>query len=665
MVLYGDLETRSAVPINAGTYRYAESAELLLFAYALDDGDVQCWDALHAPMPSDLQHALNDGSCQLVFHQAVFDRTVLRHTVRELPRERFYCTMAQAHAHGLPGKLELLGRVLNLAEGHRKQADGRKLIRLFCEKQASPTKWPDEWARFIEYAKHDVLAMRAIHQRLPKSNYAGDELALYHLDQRINDRGFCVDLDLVEAARVAGEAAKARINDRVTALTDGRVERATQRDRILSELPELDALTKDDVKKALAGPLDPVARELLELRQLGNRASVSKYTRLQQAVSSDGRLRGALVFDGAPRTGRWSSHVFQAHNLPRPALGAEHILLGVDALKAGTADLLFADPVGLCADTLRSVIIAPPGRQLAVSDWSNIEGRVLAWLAGEQWKLDAFRALDAGTGPDLYVLGYSRATGTPIDAVTPKQRQMGKGMELASGYGGGVGAFINIGTSYGLDLDELAQEVPRLLPNARLGRARQQWQRAVKRDQTLGLTQAQYVACEALKALWRDTNPATVNLWQQLENAAISAVARPGTRYQAGRCTFICHGDTLLVRLPSGRQLVYPAIRLTDSGLSFRKTPNWYRASLWGGFLAENCTQAIARDILAAALPAAEAAGFEVVLHVHDEIVAEVDANSGLDDQQLSAIMVRPLPWAKDLPLAAEGYTATRYRKGA
>lgn len=668
MLLFGDVETTSTVGLKqAGTHRYAETAKLLLFAYAIGDGEVRCWDAVHDPMPTALRDALHDPACTLVFHNAAFDRVILNHVFKhEFAVERFHCTMARAYAHGMPGKLETLGNVLGLEADQKKIADGQRLMRLFCEKHESPLKYPEEWLRFIEYCVNDVVAMREVYKRLPRVNYCDGELALYHQDQRINDRGFAVDLALAKAAKAMSATAREKLDARIFELTEGRVNKLTQRDRMLDEIDVLEALTKDDVKTALAGELDPVTRELLEIRQLGNRASTAKYDRLLRSVSSDGRLRGVLVFAGAARTARWSSHVFQAHNLPRPKLEADVILTGIDAIKSGTADLLFDDVIGLCADALRGVIVAAKGKKLCVSDWSNIEGRGLAWLAGETWKLEAFRALDRGEGPDLYVLGYSRATGTPLAEVDGKKRQMGKGMELASGYGGGVGAFITIGTSYGLDLAELAREVPKLLPHNRIQDARGLWHWAVKHKRTHGLPEAQYVACEALKQLWRDNNPATVHFWAQLEDAAKLAIVDSGKRYEVGRCWFQAAGSTLMLGLPSGRRLIYPVARVSDRGeISFMKTPGWTRSKLYGGMIAENVTQAAARDVLAAALPAVEAAGFDILLHVHDEIITEVNANSPLDHEALSAIMVRDLPWADGLPLAAEGYSATRYRKGA
>lgn len=665
--LYADLETRSEVGLDThGTHKYAESAEILLFPYALDDAPAKLWDAWHEPvMPTELREALDDSECLVVFHNVPFDRVVLRHTLIDLPIERMHCTKAQALAHSLPGKLDRLGAVLGLPVEQRKLKDGQKLIDLFCKKKADPAEYPKEWERFKEYAINDVVAMREIKKRMPTVNYRGRELEVWRLDQKINDRGIYIDLALARAAKEAGEKAKEKINERLIELTEGRVTKVTQTQRITNEIDALDMLDKNAVKNALAGELSPEDREILQLRQLGGRISTSKYEKLPKAVSSDGRLRGILQFCGASRTGRWSSFLLQLHNLPRPRMKWDQISAGITALRAGIADLVFRDVVGLCAEALRSVIVAAPGRRLVVADWSNIEGRVLAWLANEKWLLEAFRAYDAGTGPDVYTLLYARSMGVALETVDAFKRQMGKGMQLAMQYGGGVGAFLGISVSYELDLAALGRIVPKIVPQTVLKATQRVWERVKRRGATLGLPEAEYVASEALKRVWRNANPAIVNFWHALEDAAMKAIEEPGQRYTVGRVAFQLAGKTLMIILPSGRRLLYPNIRVTNGEISFMKAPGWFRAKLYGGFLAENITQAVARDILAETLLAAEAEGYEIILHVHDEPVAEVDADSGLDVEGLCEIMERELPWAEGLPLKADGFTDTRYKKAA
>lgn len=669
MKLYADLETRGREKLDrCGAYKYAQSAEILLFSYALDDGPVQCWDALHEPrMPNELYQYLTDPNCTVLFHNVGFDRTIVKYVLGlEIPFERLYCTMAQAFAHGMPGKLEMLSGILGMPEDKKKIADGKRLIKLFCEKGFKPSQYPEDWQRFVEYAKNDIHAMREVHKRLPKSNFQGQELKLWRLDQKINERGFQIDLDLVRKARDLSELGKNKINERAEELTEGRVTKVTQTERLKKELDWSDALDKDAVKQRLKkGDVDPNEKELLELRQRGNRSSTSKFDRLLEATDETGRLRGVLIYGGASRTLRWSSKVFQAHNMPRPGRKPEEVAAGVQAIKDGFADLLYDDLTGLCTDIIRGVVVAAPGHLLAVGDWSNIEGRVLAWLAGETWKLQAFRELDAGTGPDLYELIYSRSVGCRIEDVTPKQRQMGKGQELSMGYGGGVGAFINVARSYGLDLEELAREVPKSAPRWALERARKRLKMA---DDLLGLTRDQFLACEALKLVWRAANPAIEQYWHALEEAAKKATLNAGRVYKVRHCAFKRTGNTLMIQLPSGRRLFYPNIRIDEKGqLSFMKAPAWYRTTTWGGTLAENITQAVARDVLAEAMPKVERAGYPVVLHVHDELVAEIpeaDFEAGRRSHaQLCSIMEQNPVWAPDLPLAADGYTAYRYRK--
>lgn len=340
----------------------------------------------------------------------------------------------------------------------------------------------------------------------------------------------------------------------------------------------------------------------------------------------------------------------------------------------------------LCANALRGMFVAAPGRKLVVSDLSNIEGRVLPWLAGEEWKLQAFRDYDAGTGPDIYVLSFSRAFRVAIELVTKYQRQQGKGMELSLGYEGGVGAFINIAITYGLDLDELAVAVLAVAPADVRAEAKSFWGFAVKERRTLGLEENVFVACDVLKRLWRRAHPrisakckqepyrcfepcAHSGLWENYAKAMRCAILAPDTVYSAGRCDFVMAGNWLRVRLPSGRELCYPAAQVDelDGTISYmgmnQYSRKWSRIKTYGGKITENIDQAIARDVLADAMPRAQAAGYDVVLTVHDELVTEAPDSPEYSDGALSAILATNPPWATGLPLAAGGFEGYRYRK--
>lgn len=323
----------------------------------------------------------------------------------------------------------------------------------------------------------------------------------------------------------------------------------------------------------------------------------------------------------------------------------------------------------LCASAIRGCIVAPPGRKLVVADLANIEGRVLAWLAGEEWKLQAFRDFDAGHGPDLYKLAYARSFGVAPDAVTKDQRQIGKVQELALGYEGGVGAFLTFAAAYGIDLEAMGEQAiagipPRILEEAR---GALEWTKASKRP-TFGLSDRAWLVCDSFKRAWRYGHPAIASFWKDLQEAAVLAVLRPGTTFGCRKLKLRRDGAWLRIRLPSGRSLCYPAPRVDDAGkLSYtgtnQYTRKWSRLLTYGGKLAENATQAVARDVLARSMPAVEAAGYKIVLSEHDEILTEVPDRDAFSVGQLAALMSAAPPWAEGLPLAAAGFEAYRYRK--
>lgn len=339
----------------------------------------------------------------------------------------------------------------------------------------------------------------------------------------------------------------------------------------------------------------------------------------------------------------------------------------------------------LCANTLRGLFVAATGKKLVVSDLSNIEGRVLPWLGGEEWKLQAFRDYDAGTGPDIYVLSFATAFRVAIELVTKNQRQQGKGMELSLGYEGGVGAFINVAAAYGLDLVTLAIAVLAVTPADVRSEAKSFWGWAVKENRTLGLDENVFVACDILKRLWRRAHPRIANkcrdhrdipcydpcahsgLWENYYKAARCAIEFPDTVYDAGRCRFIVNGNWLRVLLPSGRELSYPAPQLDDGTISYlgmnQYSRKWSRIKTYGGKIAENVDQAVSRDVLAFAMPRAEAAGYRIVLTVHDELVTEAPDTDDYDDKKLSVILATNEDWNAGLPLAAGGFQGYRYKK--
>lgn len=679
-----DTETRSPVSLTtAGGYRYSTQVEVIIVTWALGDAPAKIWDVVNGP--SKLAELCADVATvdELWAHNAGFDRTQLSRMAwwpkHLAPLSKWRCTMAQALAHGLPGGLDHLCEIFKV-DADKAKLDGSKYIQLFCKPRADggwndKTTHPQEWREFLQYAAQDIPAMREVHRLCPKWNLTPKEIDLWHLDQRINDRGFAVDVDFAEAAVRATTAEKKRLSDRTQALTDGMVDRTTQRDRLLVylllehgvDLPDMKA---DTIERRLEDPeLPEYVKELLRIRLQASKSSTAKYRRVLQ-MNVGGRLYGTLQYCAANRTGRWGGRGFQPHNLQRPTHKQPEIDAGIEAFKAGCEDLVTDNIMALASSSMRGVIIAAPGKKLPRSDLSNIEGRKLAWLADEEWKLQAFRDYDAGIGADLYKVSYARAFNTTPDTVEDDsdERQIGKVMELALGYQGGVNAFVTMAATYGVDLDELADKAWHTIPAATLIAAQAAYARAKTGRRTYGLSEKVWVVCEALKILWRSAHPGIVTLWEQVENAVRNAIQNPGIKFEVnGKLEFDRIKNWLRVKLPSGRYLCYPNPRLDGHNISYAGvsvySKKWHRISSYGGKFVENITQASSRDVLAWAMPKAEAAGYPIVLTVHDELVTETPNDSRFDDKALSLILAQNDDWNLGLPLAAKGLTTYRYGK--
>lgn len=698
-ILFLDIETYSELPLKkCGAHRYAEAAEVIIVQTAWDDQLVDVWDltdGTHGAWQAALQFAIDEADT-VVIHNSQFERSVLRHHGVVIPVEKIEDTMVLALQHGLPGSLDMLCDILNVPRDKAKDKDGKKLINRFCKPQAKNVKLrratqethPDEWRAFLEYARLDVDAMRELYRRLPRWNATPRERTLWQLDQRINDRGFAVDLELAHAALRAFDRTGRTLAARVGEITGGEVTSATQRDKFLTYVQArgvpLTDVTKDTVAAALRGDLEPDVRELLTIRQQASATSPAKYRTLLDATGTDGRLRGSVQFCGAARSGRDAGRLFQPQNLPRPSAEFDAIETAIEAMKLGCEDLLYDNVSEICVNAVRGSLVAEPGSKLAIADLKNIEGRVVAWLAGEEWKLRAFREYDAGTGPDLYVAAYARAFGVSVDAVLDNyengdksMRQIGKVMELALGFQGGVGAFTTMG-------GETAEA---------LGEA---------------------VILEIVKA-WRKAHPAIRSYWYDCEAAAKQAIRNPGEQFAVRDTVFDVVDDAFGIRWlrvlpPSGRYLCYMDPRLDDHRCSTcngsgnvliggfiedqpseplaRKavcptcdgvgtwgtghilheglnqyTKKWGTRETYGGSLVENFTQHVARDVFMAGLRAAEEAGYPVVLRVHDELVTEVPDTGDFSHEKLADMMATNPPWAVALPLAAAGFETHRYRK--
>jgi DNA polymerase bacteriophage-type len=690
--LWLDLETYSETPITNGTHAYAAGAEIMLFAWALDDGPVQVldfsdWDSLQSHQ---IRTALLDESVEVYAHNSGFDRTVLRIGTNSSDAmraaastaTRWRDTMVQALSHGLPGALGVLCDILKVPTDKAKDKEGKQLLMLFCKPRPATSKirratratHPAEWAKFVEYARLDIEAMREVHKRLPIWNYQGTELALWHLDQAINDRGVAIDMTLVHAAIAAVDAAQKDLAERTVVATDGQVSSTTKRDALLLHVLEaygvdLPDLQMSTIERRIADPdLPQPLKDLLAIRLQASTTSTSKYKALLKGTSTDGRLRGTLQFNGAARTGRWAGRLFQPQNLPRPVLKQEQIDMGIDALKAGAADLVFDNVMELTSSAIRGCIVAPKGKKLVVADLSNIEGRVQAWLAGESWKLKAFRAFDSGTGHDLYKLAYGKSFGIDPGSVTKDQRQVGKVQELALGYEGGVGAFVTFAAAYGIDLEDLATKVLPVAPGWAVDEASgfHEWTEKQGR-QTFGLSRDAFVACDAVKRGWRNAHAEIAMHWSELKEVTIQAIEQPGTTFTCRKLKIRRDGSWLRIGLPSGRALCYPSPQVIDGAITYmgmnQHTRKWSRLKTYGGKLFENICQAVARDVMTANMPLIEQAGYEIVLSVHDELITEAPDSPEFNAEHLSTLLAANPSWAPDMPLAAAGFETYRYKK--
>ncbi len=681
MKLWIDTETRSPISIKKGVEKYAVGVEVIMAQWAVDDGPIFVED-LTAQRPS---KALIDAAQQadeIWAHNAEFDRTVLGTTKwwPKVPWGKWRCTMALARMHGLPGALDKLCTIFKLPHDQAKDKRGYELIQLFCVPHGDGYNdrhsHPKEWAEFLEYGDKDVVAMRAVWKKTPKWNSTPRMWAFWHLDQRMNARGIAVDLKLAESIVKAAEKAKQSMSDRTVILTDGEVERTTQRDRLLAYMEgygvTLPDLTADTVERRLEDESLPEhIKELLRVRQQASKSSSAKCKRaLAQHVG--GRLRNLLVFCGAMRTGRWAGRTLQPHNLPRPKHPKWLIDLAIEFFKRESIGLLDPDDImGLASSCLRGLIVAEPGRKLVMSDLANIEGRYIAWIAGETWKLEAFAKYDRGEGPDLYKVSYARAFNIDPMLIADEgddRRQIGKVMELALQYYGGVGAFCAMAETYGLRLEDLARSAWPVIPRSTKAAASAAWATAVKRRRTYGLDERIWVVCHSLVLLWRAAHPKIVGFWAALERSTKLAAKAPGKVFKVGSHIEVDRkGNWLRVKLPSGRYLCYPGPQEGDRDSSFLGvdpyTKQWKRLSTYSGKRTENIGQGGAADILMDGMLAADEAGYNPVLSVHDEAITEPPDEDQYSDKHLSEMLAGSSLWADGLPLAAKGKTSKRYSK--
>lgn len=690
--LFADLETFS--PLNlpqVGSFRYAEDCEILLWGYAIDNEPARVWDCTNPQtkeMPEALAKALKEvqaGERKIVWHNGMmFDTVVLAAHGYHIPLEMIVDTMVIAYQHGLPGALGDLCDVLSMPTDKAKDKDGKRLVQLFCKPQPECYKVrrhdrytkPEDWIKFVNYCRLDVEAERELFKALPKWNCTEWEHRLQVLDAEINRRGMQIDVDLAEAAVELSERNKKLLAEETQRQTNGEVGAATQRDALIDYMAreygwKIDTMTKAELEKRVDDPSVPEpVRELLKLRLMSTKTSIQKFKALLRRVNKDGRIRGGLQFRGAARTGRWGGRGFQPQNLARPTMPQREIDFAAAVLKDGTFECFYEDPSSVLPNLLRGEIIAPAGKKLIVADYSNVEGRVLAWLAGEEWKLQAFRDFDAGHGHDLYKLAYARAFGVKPEDVTKPQRQIGKVLELALGYGGGAPAFARFAKAYGIDLSDMAEYVKSTAQRAVWLEAVDGYPYFVEKNRTGGLEREAFIACDVLKRLWRKTNPKIVQFWANVGQAVQKAiVSRESVR--VGYVAFTRTESFLVIRLPSGRLLCYPSPK-TNPGVgkdSFtymgvnQFSRKWEKIESYGAKNVENITQAVACDLLSEGLLRMDAAGYKTVLTIHDEAITEAPDTDEFTFKKMEHLMSTRPDWAPGLPLVAAGYEAYRYRK--
>lgn len=645
-----DIETYSSVDIGkSGLYKYVQSPDfqILLFAYSVDGFPVNVVDLLSGEkIPEGIMNALRDPAVLKHAYNAAFEWYCLN-TICDSPISGWRCTMLHGLYCGYPAGLDAAGKALGLPQDKKKSMAGKALIKLFCtptkpsknngmRMRTLPQHEPEKWNLFREYNRQDVVAEMEIERRLSRFPVPADIQKQWEDDQLRNAFGVAVDEKLIEGALAVDSEITAELKKRAVEITglDNPNSLSQLKPWLESEIGrELPNLQKETVAELMDTEDDPKVLEVLKIRQEMSRTSVKKYQAMSSAMCDDGRIRGLMQFYGANRTGRWAGRLVQVQNLTKNK--TELLDIARDLVKkADTASLkfIFGNVPDLLSQLIRTCFIASPRNKIISADFSAIEARVLAWLAGEEWRIENFKA-----GGDIYCASASQMFGVPVEknGVNGHLRQKGKIAELALGYQGGVGALKQMGA---LKMGISEEELPGLV------------------------------------AAWRQTNSGIVGFWRDIERAAVSAVR--GTPQQLNGIIFKREfdyendQDFLTIQLPSGRKLYYVKPFLSTNqwgaesihyhGLN-QTTKKWEEQDTYGGKLTENVVQAIARDCLAEALDNLKAAGYQVVFTVHDEAILDVPRHVTVDE--ICRVMARPISWAPGLELPADGFESAYYKK--
>ena len=634
MPLHIDLETYSEADLpKTGAYYYGQhpSTRILLLAYSYGD-EPKIIDLAHGEkIPPKLLSDLTDPAVIKWAHNANFERCLLMGVLGlDCPPEQWRCTAVWGRSLSLPAGLDSLGKVLKIGDA-AKIEDGRRLIQKFSK--PSKTRQADlddsDWQAFKDYCLQDVRAEMAIAKRLAKYPMPEREWSAWHQDQRINDTGMPIDRTLVESIQAIANTHQEQTTATVQALTgiDNPNSRNQLIDWIVARGVDVGDLQAATVRDLLADELPNDVRELLEHRQQLSRSSLAKFAALDRATCADDRLRGAFQFAGAGRTGRWAGRIFQPQNLPRPSIDDDEIATARELVKtvdAETMTMAYTDVSGVLSSLIRSAIAAPEGKLLAVADYASIETIMIAWCAESEYLLDLYRQ-----GLDPYIDFATKIYKIPYERVTKQQRSFAKPAVLGCGYGLGGPGLKAYAESFGMGMS---------LKDA---------QRQVK----------------VFRAAYADIPI----LWDQLDQAMRLAMKDRGKPVTAGRFTLRANKQFLMIQLPSGRSLYYYQPRIEDDGnrsqLTYMGTEPGTRVGTHPGKIVENLVQAVSRDLLVEGLRQVEAAGFQIIGHVHDEILCEIDADDTDALDRLIAAMTRTPNWCQDAPVRAAGYVASYYKK--
>lgn len=640
--MFIDIETFSSVDLfKSGVYAYVQSDdfEILLFAYAWGDEPVICLDLIQGEtLPVEVLNALADSSVTKSAFNANFERTcIAEHFDIEMEPSQWVCTAVHALTLGLPGSLAKVAQALKIEE--QKDSAGTALIKYFslpCRPSKAnggrtrnlPEHDPERWQDYKDYNIQDVVVERTIKRKIEKFKPSDFEQRLWELDQQIVDRGVFLDAGLVDNAIACDLIHSERSMSEAKEITGLANPNSTKQLREWLEahgepIPNLQAAT---VTQFIADTKNESVRRVLQLRQAMSKTSISKYAAMENGKGKDGRVRGLLQFYGANRTGRWAGRLVQVQNLPRNMMEYNDLNAARNLLKAEqfeTLDVLYERVPDVLSQLIRTALIPAPGNRLIVSDFSAIEARVIAWFAGEKWRMDVFNSHGK-----IYEASASQMFNVPLEEVTRESglRDKGKVAELALGYQGAVGALKQMGAEeMGMDEEEM-----------------------------LEITKS-----------WRTANSNIVKFWYEVGDAALKAVRdRQIVKMQYG-LVFSYESGMLFIRLPSGRRLAY--VRPSIEKNKFDRDAIFFdgayaRDSTYGGKLVENIVQATARDLLAESLIKVDELGYDIVFHVHDEIVTETEIGKG-SLAELEAVMSEPVEWAPGLPLSAEGFETNYYMK--